>query len=62
MLTRKEELFVKPFQQRLYHQHKVKVSNSKEYLMVQACQTRGPWLISVWPEDNKYNEQFIKKK
>lgn len=28
MLTRKEELFVKPFQQRLYHQHKVKVSYS----------------------------------
>lgn len=28
MLTRKEELFVKPFQQRLYHQHKVKVSSS----------------------------------
>lgn len=26
MLTRKEELFVKPFQQRLYHQHKIKVS------------------------------------
>jgi len=30
MLTRKEELFVKPFQQRLYHQHKVKVSTTKK--------------------------------
>lgn len=29
MLTRKEELFVKPFQQRLYHQHIVKVSIAK---------------------------------
>lgn len=29
MLTRKEELFVKPFQQRLYHQHIVKVSISR---------------------------------
>ncbi|XP_060856784.1 uncharacterized protein LOC132934494 [Metopolophium dirhodum] len=28
MLTRKEELFVKPFQQRLYHQHKVKLKSA----------------------------------
>lgn len=26
MLTRKEELLIKPFQQRLYLQHKIKVS------------------------------------
>lgn len=31
------------------------------YDIIQACQTRGPWLIFSWPVDSNIKEQSIKK-